>query len=52
MPAATEPPAAKKERDELLLQALKEHIMRERQKKKEGRKQYLIHFLVLFTNYR
>lgn len=37
MPAATEQPAAKKERDELLWQALKEHIMRERQKKKEGR---------------
>lgn len=36
MPAATEAPAAKKERDELLWQALKEHIMRERQKKKEG----------------
>lgn len=37
MPAATEQPAAKKERDELLWQALKEHIMRERQKKKEGK---------------
>lgn len=36
MPAATEQPAAKKERDELLWQALKEHIMKERQKKKEG----------------
>lgn len=37
MPAATEQPAAKKERDELLWQALKEHIMKERQKKKEGK---------------
>lgn len=37
MPAATEQPAAKKEHDELLWQALKEHIMRERQKKKEGK---------------
>lgn len=36
MPAATEPPEAKSERDELLWQALKEHIMLERQKKKEG----------------
>lgn len=36
MPAATEQPAAKKERDDLLWQALKEHILRERQKKKEG----------------
>lgn len=36
MPAATEQPAAKKERDELLWQSLKEHIMRERQKIKEG----------------
>lgn len=36
MPAATEQPAAKKEHDELLWQALKEHIMRERQKKKQG----------------
>lgn len=38
MPAATEQPAAKKEHDELLWQALKEHIMRERQKKKQGKK--------------
>lgn len=37
MPAATEQPAAKKEHNELLWQALKEHIMRERQKKKEGK---------------
>lgn len=37
MPAATEQPAAKKEHDELLWQALKEHIMRERQKKKQGK---------------
>lgn len=38
MPAATETPAAnKKEREELLWQALKEHIMQERQKKREGR---------------
>lgn len=36
MPAAAEPPEAKTERDELLWQALKEHIMLERQKKKEG----------------
>lgn len=36
MPAATEQPAAKKEREELLWQSLKEHIMRERQKIKEG----------------
>lgn len=36
MPAATEPPEAKTEREELLRQALKEHIMLERQKKKEG----------------
>lgn len=36
MPAAPEPPEAKTERDELLWQALKEHIMLERQKKKEG----------------
>lgn len=36
MPAATEQPAAKKEREEVLWQALKEHIMQERQKKKEG----------------
>lgn len=37
MPAATESPAAsKKEREELLWQALKDHIMLERQKKKEG----------------
>lgn len=37
MPAATESPAAsKKEREELLWQALQEHIMLERQKKKEG----------------
>lgn len=36
MPAATEPPEAKTEREELLWQALKEHIMLERQKKKEG----------------
>lgn len=37
MPAATEQPAAKKEREDLLWQALKEHIMLERQKKKEGK---------------
>lgn len=36
MPAATEQPAAKKEREELLWQSLKEHVMRERQKIKEG----------------
>lgn len=36
MPAAVEPSEAKTERDELLWQALKEHIMLERQKKKEG----------------
>lgn len=36
MPAATEPPEAKTEREELLWQKLKEHIMLERQKKKEG----------------
>lgn len=36
MPAATEQPAAKKEREELLWQSLKEHIMRERQKLREG----------------
>ncbi|XP_031640199.1 putative uncharacterized protein DDB_G0294196 [Contarinia nasturtii] len=35
MPAATEQPAAKKEREELLWQSLKEHVMRERQKIKE-----------------
>lgn len=35
MPAAIEQPAAKK-KEELLWQALKEHIMLERQKKKEG----------------
>lgn len=44
MPAATEQPAAKKEREELLWQSLKEHIMRERQKIKEG-KPYGIHSL-------
>lgn len=37
MPAATEQPAAKKEREELLWQSLKEHVMRERQKIKEGK---------------
>lgn len=37
MPAATEQPALKKEREELLWQSLKEHIMRERQKLKEGK---------------
>lgn len=36
MPAATEPPEAKTEQEELLWQALTEHIMLERQKKKEG----------------
>lgn len=36
MPAATEPPAAKTEREELLFKSLKERIMLERQKKKEG----------------
>lgn len=37
MPAATEQPAAKREeREELLWQSLKEHVMRERQKIKEG----------------
>lgn len=47
MPAATEQPAAKKERDELLWQALKEHIMRERQKKKEGKLDLLSFLLKL-----
>lgn len=37
MPAATEQPAAKKEREELLWQSLKVHVMRERQKIKEGK---------------
>lgn len=36
MPAATEQPAQKKEREELLWTSLKEHILRERQKLKEG----------------
>lgn len=38
MPAATtgDPPEVKSDREEILWQALKEHIMRERQKKKEG----------------
>lgn len=41
MPAATEQPAAaKKEREELLWQSLKEHVMRERQKIKEGKVQF------------
>lgn len=44
MPAATEQPALKKEREELLWQSLKEHIMRERQKLKEGKLRVLVVF--------
>lgn len=44
MPAATSSPAARTEKEEQLWIALKRHIMRERQRKKEGNQKNIFNY--------